>query len=165
MSGISDCTLIIFIWMPDSTSKCFLDSGNWIALHGATQIRERRFLAQEGFSSRIVPRRGSYRRGGINPISQLIFFSKSHFAILISPFLFFISNIFSHSYWPNPIPSGLNPIFLGEKPANPNTHFTPSGPSNNWNYIFLKYLINIDQSSFTHFVWLAHFFPTFFTHS
>ena len=28
-----------------------------------------------------------------------------------------------------PIPSDLNPIFPGQKQANPSSHFTPSGPS------------------------------------
>ena len=29
----------------------------------------------------------------------------------------------------NPSPSGLNPIFPGQIPTNPTSHFTPSGPS------------------------------------
>ena len=45
------------------------------------------------------------------------------------PFPFLIFDSFSHSQWPNPIPSGLNPIFLVQNLTNPNFHFTPSGPS------------------------------------
>ena len=43
--------------------------------------------------------------GGTNPISQFIFFPNptSQFSNPIP--------IFSHSQWPNPSPSGLNPIF------------------------------------------------------
>jgi len=38
-------------------------------------------------------------------------------------------HFFSHSQRPNPSPSDLNPIFPGQKQANPSSHFTPSGPS------------------------------------
>ena len=39
------------------------------------------------------------------------------------PFLTFLS----HSQWPNPSLSDLNPIFPGQKQANPSSHFTTSG--------------------------------------
>ena len=37
-------------------------------------------------------------------------------------------HFFSHSQWPNPSPSDLNPIFPGQKQANPSSHFTPQDP-------------------------------------
>ena len=73
---------------------------------------------------------------------------------------------FSHS---NPSPSDQNPIFPGQKQANPNSHFTPSGPSckvenvkNGWKYTLNRTLNDRSYKTVPYFIitvkphWYGH---------
>ena len=67
--------------------------------------------------------------GGYQSHFPAHFFSRSLFAILQSHSHFWFLTFFSHSQRPNLSPSGLNPIFPGQKIGQTQFHFTPSGPS------------------------------------
>ena len=78
---------------------------------------------------------------GTNPISQPIFFEIPLHSAQI-PFPFLICDFFPHSQWPNPGPSGFNPIFPGQKQANPFPILPLQELLYNQQCVFLPYILN-----------------------
>ena len=84
---------------------------NVLSLKGLQIALEGHWLDNPAVLFQIVLR-GSWRGIPIPFPSSIFFQIPLRNSQILFPFLIF--NIFSHSQWPNPSPSGLNPIFPGQ---------------------------------------------------